>query len=297
MDKHIQNIVNNFSNSSTDEKIIESSKHLEVPFTLSSEEALAKLKSRIQQGNTSTIMVKPVKKLMIYRISAVAASLLLVFAGWYTFVYNANLNIVADKGQHTNITLPDGSNVDINAASTITFSKNDFTSERKLKLSGEAFFMVKKGKTFTIKTEMADIRILGTSFNVYSRDSVFKVSCVTGKIWVGSGKQSVIITPGESAEIKNNSILVKYTENNIQAIANWRKGEFNYENSDLVKIFDEIERQYNVTFVLPNINNKFFTGSISNKNLVDALDIVCIPMGLTYEIGSNSKVYIREKSE
>ena len=72
-------------------------------------------------------------------------------------------------------------------------------------------------------------------------------------------------------------------------------GEFTFEDAPLNSVFMEIERQFNVKFASLKFSNKYFTGGFTNKNLVEALDIVCIPMGLTYEIGSNSKIIVREK--
>jgi transmembrane sensor len=164
-------------------------------------------------------------------------------------------------------------------------------------MDGEAFFNVEKGKTFTVKTNLADIQVLGTSFNVFARDEQFKVSCFTGKIRVTSGSQSVIITPNETAFLKNNKLVTSRDEN-VQASAQWRSGEFNYINTSLILVFAEIERQYNVNFVMQNnIDNLYFTGNITNKDLVAALDIICIPMNLTYEIGSNSKVFIKSQTK
>jgi transmembrane sensor len=203
---------------------------------------------------------------------------------------------VAEKGQQNDFKLPDGSLVSLNADTKITFSKNRFKQKRNVEMEGEAFFNIQKGSTFTITTNLAEIKILGTSFNVYARDNQFKVSCFTGKIRVTSGEQSEIIIPNETAYIENNKLMV-IKEENINSTAIWRVGEFNYENIPLNLVFNEIERQFNVTFVLPNFEGKKFTGSFSNKNLVQALDIICIPMGLTYEIGSNSKITIKGKTD
>ena len=163
-------------------------------------------------------------------------------------------------------------------------------------MEGEAFFDVRKGTAFTINTKLADIKILGTSFNLVSRDNSFKVSCITGKIQISLGSHSLTITPGESATLSNNELL-KYSDKNIKRIPNWRIGEFYFEDSPLNLVFKEIERQFNVNFVVAKMDEKFFTGSFTNKNLVNALDIVCIPMELTYEIGGNSKIFIREKPQ
>ena len=158
------------------------------------------------------------------------------------------------------------------------------------------FFEVTRGNPFHISTSNADITVLGTSFNVCSRGNLFKVSCITGKIKVNTATQSVEITPGESATLKGND-LISYPDKNSGTSAGWIRGEFYFENSSLDIIFKEIERQFNVKFVAKEMNEKHFTGSFTNNNLKDALEIVCIPMGLKYEIGNNGKILVQEKAQ
>jgi ferric-dicitrate binding protein FerR (iron transport regulator) len=285
---------NHLNNDDTSRKIMSRAAHYKVPFTISKEEALKKLKAKMEH-HTGSIDISRHQIKRIYSIVAVAALLLLLFGIW-EFLNNPLVNVVAEKGQHTEYKLPDGSMVAMNAESKISFKKNYFNKSRTVNMEGEAFFDVRKGTVFTINTKLADIKILGTSFNLVSRDNTFKVSCITGKIQVSSGSQSLTITPGESATLKNN-VLLKYSDKNIKNIPNWRLGESYFENSPLNSVFKEIERQFNVNFVVTKMDEKYFTGSFTNKNLVNALDIVCIPMGLTYEIGSNSKIFIREKPQ
>jgi transmembrane sensor len=280
--------------SGIEKKILQTVDSYDVPYTLTTEEALLKLKARI--ASMPVLETKPMlrKKNVFLWIGSAAASVILIVGAWMYFSYFAQTKIVAGYGQQLSCQLPDSSEVTLNAGSQIQFSKRSFLRNRHLKMDGEVFFKIKKGSRFTINTKNAEIQILGTSFNVFDRNHSFKVSCVTGKIQVTHKDSKVVITPGQSAAVDNDK-LVTYSEKNISAVATWRSGEFYFENTPLTTIFNEIERQYNVTFVSKGIGNKFFTGSFSNKNLTDALDIICIPMGLTYEIGGNGEIYIREK--
>ena len=98
--------------------------------------------------------------------------------------------------------------------------------------------------------------------------------------------------------MKSGKDLTKFQDKNINTISNWKIGEFSFEDVQLNMIFNEIERQFNVTFVTTlSLDKMHFTGSFSNKNLADALDIICIPMGLTYEIGRNDKIFIKKRKE
>ena len=297
MDESLHNdkMKTEFNSLDTQEKVLRYSAQYKVPHIISKEEALLKLKSKIAEGYKTEKIVKH-RSIGFYWIASAAASLALLFGIWYLLVRKPLTEVAVSKGQHFEYQLPDGSNVTLNADSKISFTKGKFIKDRHLNLDGEAFFNVRKGSTFTVNTEFADIKVLGTSFNIFARDNVFKVSCLTGKVSVSSKNQTYLITPGESVELVNNQ-LNKYIDKSIDVSTNWRIGEFYYENAPLGRVFQEIERQFNVNFVGIKTDRKYFTGSFTNKNLVDALDIVCIPMGLTYEIGSNSNIFISEKTK
>jgi len=285
---------NNLNEKELNAKILEHSAGYKTPFKVSKEEALQQLKGKMTQiGLKETPKRNGVR--IINRFFAAAALMLLIFGLWY-FFRKPLVEVIAEKGRQIEYKLPDSSMVSINAASKISFKKTNFNEKRYLTLEGEAFFNVKKGTPFVIATKLADIKVLGTTFNVFARENNFKVSCLTGKILISSGNQSVIITPGESVILENQKLL-KFEDKHFASAASWRTGEFCFENSPVSSVFKEIERQFNVTFVVQKMNEKYFTGSFTNKNLVSTLDIVCIPMGYTYEIGSNSQILIREKRQ
>lgn len=285
-----------FREMNTDEKILWLTNRYDLPqFETTKEDALEKLKKRISQSEP--IVEKPTIKIPYKTYWYIAAAAILLIMGlWSLFIFQPVENIIAEKGNHTDYRLPDGTMVTLNADSKIAFSKKKFSKKRVVKMEGEAFFNVEKGSTFTISTQLADIKILGTSFNVFARDDIFRVGCFAGKILITSGSQSVTIAPGEVAFLEDNTLKV-FQNKDISVTAQWRAGEFNFENAPINLVFDEIERQFNVNFVSSGLTDRNFTGSFTNKNLVDALDIICIPMGLTYEIGSNSNIYIKYKAE
>jgi transmembrane sensor len=300
MIKNIQHNIQGEMDETLNHKIIHHASEFKVPYVQSEDDALAMLKAKIatnvKPADDKVIrMSSAPKTTWVWTLSAVASVLILL--GVWFFAFNKPVTeVMVAKGEHTEYTLPDGTTVSMNADSKLTFSKSKFENERSVAMQGEAFFQVKKGSKFTIKTPKADIQILGTSFNVLARENTFKVSCFTGKVRVSTPTEEVFITPNESAEIKDGK-LVEYADESINATSTWRMGEYSFESSPLKLVFNEIERQYNVNFVLPDLNELFFTGSFTNKNLVDALDIVCIPMGLTYEIKSNSTIIIDKKNK
>ena len=276
-----------------EKRILDRASKFKVPDGRSTKDSLSLLKMKIAENEKSSVIHKTGGVRMLYLVSTIAAGLLLFVGIWEILIRPAEKVILAEKGSRKEYKLPDGSSVKLNADSKITWSVKEFTGKRHVNLDGEAFFDVTKGDPFTISTKNGNIKVLGTSFNVFARDNSFKVSCFTGKILVSVLNSSVIISPGQSAELTEND-LKYYAENDIKKTSGWLNGEFYFENSSLDLVFEEIERQFNVKFVAQNLKNKFFTGSFTDRDLRSALDIICIPMGLNYEIGSNGKISITE---
>jgi ferric-dicitrate binding protein FerR (iron transport regulator) len=285
-----------FSGMELEQKIMSRASKLRLPDGISSSEALSLLKVRIAENESEKSKTGSNSKInsgMVYLFSSIAAGLLMLFGIWQIWLKNPSVNVFAQKGSRVEYRLPDGSDVHINSDSRMTWDKRDYKNDRHLSMEGEAFFSVAKGTPFTISASRGNIKVLGTSFNVYSRADAFKVSCHTGKVLVTTGAQSVTIVSGESAEIKGND-LISYADSRINSGAGWINGEFNFDNSSLSRVLDEIGRQFNVNFTGLDFNSRYFTGSFTNKNLNEALDIVCIPLGLNYEIGNKGEIFISE---
>lgn len=275
-----------------DALICEQASQLSVPIGLSKEEAYERLMQRIASGQPSAKIVRP---RWGYWTIGLAASLLVLLGIFWARQGDIQTIASTGKAQQKTIILPDGSKVSLNAGSQIAYSQNHFNQKRELSLSGQAFFEVKKGSHFQINTPNGKVEILGTSLDVMSRDKAFKVTCLTGKVKVSSDKSSEVILPGESVE-KQAAGLVKSKEADAEKLSAWRTGEFHYRNAQLIAIFAEIERQFNVSVEGMGLENRTFTGSFPNKSLQEALDIICIPMGLRYEI-ENNKVVVKDKGK
>jgi len=272
----------------TEGKIMEVAKNFDTPAGRNQQEVLELILGRTEN-------VTPVRTIRAFTyLRAVAAVLLLVVG-----IYAVNTVFSKDKvttglAEQAEIKLPDNSDVVLNADSKLTYSARTFNKMRELKLKGEAFFDVQKGGDFIIKTPNGRVEILGTQLNVYSRNNEFWVSCLRGKVKVISGEEEQIIEPGEMAELSGRR-LVKKVKADIDHTASWKQGIFYFEDKPLVSIFEAIERQFNVSVNFEGNKDRSITVTFSNKNLNEALDVICIPMDLKYEI-KNNKVHISEDS-
>lgn len=280
-----------FEKLSNDEKVDLFVDAYRVPQKRSKAEALELLRTKLNPQ----ISVKPTRSLRIYWAAAASIALIALLTTVY-FYNSAPSYIIADRGQHTENTLPDGSTVNVNADSKISYSKSRFTKRRILKLEGEAFFSVQKGKPFVVETKQGNVEVLGTNLNVYARNNNLSVACLTGKVKVTVQGGSLILGPGEKADLISGK-LQKTTHINPGQMAGWRTGEFHFESVPLISIFEEVERQFNVSVTAKGLGNRYFTGDFSNKDLNEALQTICLPMQLDYEIINGNKIRIEPGKE
>ncbi len=212
---------------------------------------------------------------ILFAISA-AASIVLIIGLFFNKV-----SYTTDPGQRMAIVLPDGSSVDLNAGSTVSYPRFFWSSNRTVKLDGEAFFKVTSGNKFTVATTLGKIEVLGTQFNVKGRKKLFSVGCYEGKVKVSSiENQQEILEKGDAVSLKDKKLIPEKITN---ASPLWIEGESLFTSEPLGNVLDELERQYNVTFKREVIDqNQLFTGGFNYKDLNIALESVLTPMSIEY---------------
>ncbi len=223
------------------------------------------------------INLKPI----IYTFTAAASIVLIIGLFFNTVSYTA------DPGQQLAVVLPDGSSVDLNAASMLTHRRFFWSQNRKITLDGEAYFKVTSGTNFTVVTKLGKIEVLGTQFNVKSRTPEFSVACYEGKVRVSTqDNQQKILQKGNGVSLKNKK-LIDETVTNQEPL--WKKGESIFNSVPLIHVLDELERQYDITFRRDKINqNQLFTGGFNYNNLNIALESVLVPMGVEYLVNGTT---------
>ena len=167
--------------------------------------ALKDFKARIQSKTKKKSKVISLKRSVVFKI---AASFAVLVAISY-FIFNTNqITLKTDFAENKSFTLPDASNVILNAVSTITYKKS-FVNDRALELDGEAYFSVKKGSSFTVHTSQGSVQVLGTKFNVKNREKAFNVFCYEGRVEVKSDSNKIILTTGEGVKLAENRLMEK----------------------------------------------------------------------------------------
>lgn len=193
-------------------------------------------------------------------------------------VYNT---ISTARGRQFKLTLPDGSQVWLNAASSLRYPTAFTGNERNVEITGEAYFEVAKNEQMPFKVKAngrMEVQVLGTHFNVnaYEDEEAVRTTLLEGSVKVAAAERSVILKPGQQASISNKSnesspILVQTVD--IEAVVAWKNGVFNFQDATLERVMRQLARWYDIEIVYEKgIPNIVFEGEINRQNaLADVL--------------------------
>ena len=198
--------------------------------------------------------------------------------------------ISTPSGGQYRVVLPDGSNVWLNAASSIRFPLSFTGSERRVTVTGEAFFDVvqlKKGPTkipFIVNIQQAarttgEVQVLGTRFNVnaYNDEATVKTTLLHGKVRVVPASQpgqAKLIQPGQQADYNNKGDVAIITPDTSSTVA-WREGKFIFQNEPIQGIMRQLSRWYDVKVIFKdNIDARFVATFPRNIQMSEMLKIL-----------------------
>ena len=189
--------------------------------------------------------------------------------------------ISTPRGGQYQVSLPDGTKVWLNAATTLKYPYAFAKNERVVELNGEAYFEVSKDHTrpFRVKTERQTVEVLGTHFNInaYNDEAVVKTTLLEGAVKVSNASGSVNLHPGEQSKLNiNTAKLIVYQEIDIDKEMAWKNNIFSFDNDDLQSIMRQISRWYDVDVVYQGkISTEKYVGEIPrNSNLAEVFKIL-----------------------
>jgi ferric-dicitrate binding protein FerR (iron transport regulator) len=203
------------------------------------------------------------------------------------------------KGRQYQLVLADGSKVWLNAASSITYPTTFNKEERKVEITGEAYFEI--NKVFkksdlkervpfiviinSVSEDKRQVQVLGTHFNVmaYDDEPAAKTTLLEGSVKVLNDGKSVTIRPGEQAVLSNEKVSVTTTDVN-EEIA-WKNGMFSFNNATIEKIMRQVERWYDVDIVYNGAKPKgHYRGEVPmNVNASEMLKVLAVS-GIHFKI-------------
>ncbi len=211
-------------------------------------QALTKLRKRLGM-NIPVKTLFPARKLLLRAAAILLPLLMLAGAYWYINRPIPIIDQVIAYGEQKQITLPDGSQVWLNAGSRLTYPER-FTKTRTLHLIGEAYFSVVKdpGKPFVVETKHLSIEALGTEFNVtaYPDDEKTTTALASGKVQViiEDGK-SYLLSPNQQLSLDNQTREHVVTKVLAEDIAARKNGGLIFDNATLMEILRTLERKFN----------------------------------------------------
>jgi len=199
-------------------------------------------------------------------------------------------SIETPRGGQYQINLPDGTRVWLNAASKLVYPLSFAPKgNRKVRLSGEAYFEVARDETcpFLVESIGQTVKVLGTHFNInsYADEGEIKTTLLEGSVKVESNDPGTILKPGEQASFKNNKI--KVTQVNPENAIAWKNGEFEFSNESLESIMRKISRWYDVDVIYQDqdLKNEIFSGGISRfEQVSDVLKKLSLTEGARFKI-------------
>ncbi|MFZ0282005.1 MAG: FecR domain-containing protein [Bacteroidales bacterium] len=215
------------------------------------------------------------------KVALAAGVALLIGISALVSFYTKTINV--PSGQHTEVILPDNSRINLNAQSTISYKPLLWKFTRAVKLEGEAYFDVMKGKQFEVISGRRKTIVLGTTFNIYYRNSDFQVTCISGKVKISgiSGNKDVILNPGQQALVNTEGTLVVQSDIDTDQTMSWLNNKLSFTSAPLRKVFEEIGRQYGVLINIPENLEYIYTGTFIKEGSVEnVLNLVCRPFDL-----------------
>ncbi len=190
--------------------------------------------------------------------------------------------ITTPNGGQYQLVLADGSKVWLNAASSLRFPTAFIGLERTVELTGEGYFEVTHDaqKSFLVKVNDVEVKVLGTHFNInaYEDEELVRTTLLQGKVKVTKSGNSLLLNPGQQAASNRSSEAINMVNDvDVDDVVAWKDGLFNFEHSDINKILREFARWYDVEIQANGALNgrQQFFGIISrNTSLASAIKVL-----------------------
>lgn len=240
-----------------------------------------------------------------------AVILVTLFTGYFTHSYVSSGNntvqieeslelekLITGKGEKARVTFSDGTEVTLNSASSLSFPNEFRSSKREIYLKGEAYLNVAHSeKPFIVHTQNAEVKVLGTKFNIRSwpDDSAADVVVREGKVFVKSSSlgqeesEGVILNRGYYTSVKKDQNPLTPQKVDVRNSLLWLSGGLYFDEKPFKQVITDIERRFNVQIVAPSdLLETSYTGTFQYAELDEILSVISAAM----EIG-----FIREESQ
>lgn len=218
---------------------------------------------------------------------AAAATILVVLSVGYYFIFNRNNYVVinTENNVKTGVTLPDGTLVNMNAATTIRYHKNNFTVDRKLELlKGEIFIHITKhgAPQFIVDMGKVDAKDIGTSFNVLRNDEKVEIIIADGSVALRhlNSNQQVLLKKGQLGFYNVKTEQLKSANNTNINYKAWIDKKFIFNEMPFEEVTGELEKVYQTTITIngDKLKHRKLTARLHYQSLDSAMAVISASM-------------------
>lgn len=261
--------------------------------------AWSKLDTAIQQSTPQRRII-PINT---WKWAVAVVVLVLAGAAWFFWQQkDAQWQSITANVAHQPIDLPDGSTVLLRKGSTLQYPAAFTGRQRRVRLSGEAFFQVQRNEQhpFRISTAHSDIEVLGTSFLVHSTKQADEIVVKTGKVSVTDNDRSgnkVILTAGQKAVLANTRFQQSaVADSNYIA---WKTGLLDFNGTPLLQVLEEIAHYYDITVAVPEdqhtaVEEIRITARFQNQPAEQVLEEIRLTSGLEMRKERDTIVFFKK---
>jgi len=201
-------------------------------------------------------------------------------------VYNT---ISTPNGGQYQLELPDGSLVWLNATSSIHFPTSFMGKERRVEVTGEAYFEVAKNRDmpFIVTVNGSEVQVLGTHFNVnaYSDEDNVKTTLLEGSVKFVSGTNINMLRPGQQSQLASNGLIKVVSNVDVDEVVAWKNGMFDFDNAGIETVMRQLSRWYDVEIEYKGkTDDQFIAEMRRNIKLSDALKALELTGKVKFEI-------------
>jgi transmembrane sensor len=232
-------------------------------------------------------------------LPVIVASVLYIYSEKHTRNQFAKVYYTVETplGMRSSLTLPDGTKVWLNAGSSINYPVLFTNDCRKITLTGEAYFEVKKDKSwpFVVCTKNMNVLVTGTTFNcnAYPENNQVQTVLVEGEVTIANQSATKLATlnPGELATFYNSNQRITTTKTDLQKFIAWKSGKLMFRDDKMNKVVEKLERWYNVEFEIEDkeIADYVYTATFINESLDQVLKMLTHSAPIRYTISERNK--------
>ncbi len=264
----------------------------------------SRLEDQLGFSSDENVFELPKRKagnLITKRVMAIAASLIVVALAYFSIrPYLAEPRVyTAGASEIREVMLPDQSLVQLNAQSEIRLDPNFNETQRKLYLSGQAFFRVTDaGKPFLVQTDNGLVEVMGTAFDVKNRYDRTEVVVREGLVKITSvyDHDSLLLRANERSVIEEDHTIRSKEAVDAAYMIGWLDNRFVFDQTPLTEAVDEIERRYGVDIKIAGTRSETLSmsGSYAYKSIDSTLQSFCLALDLKFN-KENGTYIIRDK--